>query len=498
MNHRDSNPNLLMSWEEWMQYDALGLAELLRSKEATPREVASQVAAGIAKVNPAINAVIELFDDVVDEPLRDGMNPDGFFAGVPFLIKDLGPTLKGRKQEMGSLLMQGNVSSDDSFLTTKIRGAGLNIVGRTTTPEFGMGVSAENPALYISKNPWNLAYTTGGSSSGAGAIVASGAIPISHASDGGGSTRIPASVNGTIGLKPSRGVLSAAPTGSDLISLTSVNSCISRSVRDTAAFVDSCRGAAAGEFMTFWLPEEPSLEMIKRDPPKLKIAISHEWGDYRASPHIASELERVGRFFEGLGHQVEWRTPDIDYRAIDVVSKANSIARFSRQLERLVALRGHAKPTVALVEPLNVKIWEAGTAERVDVQEQIPLTYNKVSRALGQFFENWDVLLTPVTGQPTHKLGTLEFLTLNGDISVDQWFSNVRGLYPYLVIANLCGIPGISLPMAMHENGLPLGIHALSRQANDGLLLQLASQVERALEGKWNEGRRPATHVANA
>lgn len=497
MKHHDCTPRLLMNWKEWSQYDAIGLAELVRKKHATPRELASQVAAGIAKVNPAINAVIEVFEDVIDQPAKDGMNPEGLFAGVPCLIKDLGPALKGRKQEMGSLLMQGNISPSDSFLTTNMRRAGLNIVGRTTTSELGISDSAENPAVYISRNPWNLDYITGGSSTGSGAIVASGAIPISHASDGGGSTRVPAGINGNIGFKASRGVFSAAPGGSDLTSLTSVNGCISRSVRDVAAFVDACRGGAVGEFMPYWLPAEPYLEQIKRDPPKLKVAISHEWGEFRATAHIASELERVGRFLEQLGHHVEWRTPSIDFPDFYAVSTANSMTRVSRQLNHLLKLKGHVRPTVPLVEPVTLKIWEAGIERQSDAQEQIPVSYNQISRSLGEFFESWDVLLTPIMTMPTHKLGTLDFTTMNDKISADEWYFNSWRLYPYAVMANLCGAPGISLPIAMDENGLPLGIHVFTRQAEDGQLLQLAAQLERALNSKWNQDRLPPIHVAN-
>src|ERR1700761_3011160 len=157
---------LVMSWDEWVRHDGVALAERVRKGEVTPTELATQVAAAIAKVNPTLGAVIEVFDDVVADPLRDGMCPDGVFAGLPYLMKDLGPTLKGRKQEMGAKLMQGNVTAEDSYLTGRIRQAGLNIMGRTTTPEFGTCGSAENPEIYITRNPWDLAFTAGGSSSG--------------------------------------------------------------------------------------------------------------------------------------------------------------------------------------------------------------------------------------------------------------------------------------------------------------------------------------------
>ena len=187
-----------MSWTEWARHDAVALADLVRKGEVTPADLAAQAAAGIAMTNPALSAVVEVFDDVVADPLRDGMNPEGAFAGVPYLMKDLGPTLKGRLQEMGSLLMRGNRASADSYLVGRIRQAGLNIIGRSTTPEFGVCSSAENPAVYITRNPWDLDYTTCGSSAGTAAMVAAGVLPLSHATDGGGSIRIPAGVNGCL------------------------------------------------------------------------------------------------------------------------------------------------------------------------------------------------------------------------------------------------------------------------------------------------------------
>lgn len=168
---------LAMSWSEWAAHDATALADRVRAAEITPAELAAQTKAAVAGLNPALDAVVELFEDVIADPLKDGMNPNGTFAGVPYLMKDLGPTLKGRLQEMGSFLMQGNKPQADSHLPGKIRGAGLNIIGRSTTPEFGVCSSAENPALFTTRNPWNLDHTTCGSSAGSAAMVAAGATP---------------------------------------------------------------------------------------------------------------------------------------------------------------------------------------------------------------------------------------------------------------------------------------------------------------------------------
>ena len=209
---------LAMSWDEWAAHDAVALAERVRKGDVTPAELAAQVVAAIGRTNGALDAVVEVFKDVAVDPLADGMNPEGVFAGAPYLMKDLGPTLKGRKQEFGSMLMQGHRAAEDSYLTGRIRQAGLNILGRTTTPEFGVCSAAEN-RLHVTRNPWNTDLTTNGSSAGTAAVVAAGVLPMSHATDGGGSIRIPAGATGNIGLKVSRGVFSLAPGLSDLSGL---------------------------------------------------------------------------------------------------------------------------------------------------------------------------------------------------------------------------------------------------------------------------------------
>ncbi|MDM5332102.1 amidase [Ureibacillus composti] len=486
---------LAMNWNEWSTYDAVGLAELVRGGQITPKEVAQQVSRAIEEVNPEINAVIEVFDDAVNEPTKDGTNLDGVFAGVPFLMKDLGPTVKGRIQEMGSLLMQGNRATSDSYLTSRIRQSGLNIIGRTTTPEFGLCSSAENPDVYVTRNPWNLDYTTCGSSAGSAAAVAAGVIPIAHATDGGGSIRIPAGVNGNIGLKPSRGVLSVAPYSSDLMGVVSAQGCQSRTIRDTAAFIDNCRGGAPGEFMPYWMPSESYSNLIQRDPKKLRIAVSHEWGNYKSTPHIVAELERAAKFLEGLGHHVEWKLPSIDFQAAYMAQTECYIMNFAQTIIGLLEQKGLEKPPADLIEPMCIRVWEEGRSASYTHRAKMQSAFNDTSRKLGAFFEDWDIILTPTMALPTPLVGTKEYLTISDNPSVYDWFENLWSIFSYTPIANLCGLPGISLPMGQHENGLPLGIHALTRQGEDGLLLQLGAQIERALNGKWNNGRTPGVHV---
>lgn len=485
----------LLSWEEWAELDATGLAELIREKEVTPQEAARQAAKGIEALNPEISAVIEVFDDVVEDPLQDGMNPDGVFAGVPFLMKDLGPTIKGRLQEMGSLLMQGNRAEKDSFLTTKFRGAGLNIIGRTTTPELGLCSSAENPDLYVTRNPWNVNYTTCGSSAGSAASVAAGIVPIAHATDGGGSIRIPAGVNGNIGLKPSRGIFSLAPNGSDLMSVVSSQGAQTRTIRDMAAFVDHTRGGAPGEFMPFWHPDEPYTELIKKDPGKLRIAVSHEWGDYQATPEIVVELKKTAKFLEELGHDVEWTIPDIDFHAAYKAQTEAYIMNFSQTISEILEGKDLETPPAGLVEPMCIRVWEEGRHATYGERAKMQAVFNQLSRSTAAYFEKWDIILTPTMALPTPLVGTTEYLTMSDNPSVYDWFHNLWSIFSYTSIANICGIPGISLPVAQLPNGLPFGMHALAKQGNDGLLLQLGAQIERALDGKWNDGRKPDIHV---
>jgi amidase len=486
---------LAMSWEEWASHDAVGLAERVRSGELTPAELARQAAAGIAKTNPSLSAVVEVFEDVVADPLSDGLDPTGPFAGMPFLMKDLGPTLKGRLQEQGSLFMRGNRPAADAWLTGRMRKAGLNLMGRTTTPEFGVCSSAENPAVYVTRNPWDTDYTTCGSSAGTAAMVAAGAVPLSHATDGGGSIRIPAGFNGNIGLKASRGVFSIAPNLSDISGFVSTQGCQSRSVRDTAAFVDACRGGAPGEFMPYWATPEPYTQLIKRDPGRLRIALSHEWGDYRATPAIVAELEKAGRFLEGLGHHVDWALPQADLRTAFAAQTTCYISNFAQVIAGFLETRGLQRPPEGLIEAMNIHIWEAGKDMSYAERYRMQAVFNSTARAFGAFFEEWDIILTPITALPTPKIGATEYLTISDNPDVLDWFGNLWKFFAYTPLSNLCGIPGLSMPMGRQESGLPFGIQAQARQAGDGLLLQLAAQIERALGGRWNDGRRPPVHV---
>jgi amidase len=182
-------------------------------------------------------------------------------------------------------------------------------------------------------------------------------------------------------------------------------------------------------------------------------------------------------------------------QAFSVQTTCNS-SNFAQTITHLFKPLGLERPRADLVEPINIKIWEEGLKSTYAERAHMQGVFNTTSRGFGQFFENWDIILTPITGLPTPLLGTTESLTISDNPSVYDWFENLWRNFAYTPLSKLCGIPGISLPMTMQENGLPLGFHAQTRQAYDGLLLQLAAQIERALEGNWNDGRRPGVHVA--
>jgi len=247
--------------------------------------------------------------------------------------------------------------------------------------------------------------------------------------------------------------------------------------------------------MPFWSASEPYVQTIKRDPAPLKIALSHQWGDYRATPHIAAELEKVGRFLESLGHRVDYALPELDYRAAFDAQTACYVSNFAVVIGNMLAARGQERPPADLVEPVNIKIWEAGRLTSFAERARMQAVFNTTSRGFGAFFEAWDIILTPITALPTPKVGTKEYLTISDNPDVLDWFNNLWRNFAFTPLANLCGIPAISLPLATHEHGLPLGIQAIAKQANDGLLLQLAAQIERAIDGKWNGGRKPGVHV---
>jgi amidase len=482
-----------LSWKEWASHDALGLAELVRAGDVTPRELARQAAAAVAALNPRLNAVIEVWDDRVNG-LDEGALGDGPFRGVPFAWKDLGTAEAGRVQESGSRLLKGYRVPHENVLATRWKRAGLNPLARTTSPEFGFTMITESTLNGVTRNPWSAGHTPGGSSGGAGAIVAAGILPMAHSSDGGGSTRIPASFCGNVGLKPSRGMVTLAPDADHLLASIVSELVNSRSVRDTAAALDAGFGAAPGEAFPFAKPERPFREELGAPTGKLRIAVaSGAWGAYAPAPEIADEVKRVAKLLESMGHGVEERAPTLDYAAYVRAFVAIWIAGAGGQVAGIEAATGR-KAGPDNLEPI---VWLAVQAAK----EMSALEYagalavqSATSRALGAFFETCDVLLTPTVAQPTPEIGSRLNL-LQTDVALDAWFEPVIAAVPYTPLCNFTGVPAISLPLGELRGAtgaMPLGMHFVAPMGEDARLLRLAAALEEA--APWRD-RQPPVHV---
>ncbi len=482
-----------MNLEEYCRYDATGLAQLVQRGDVRAKELAQLAAEGVAKVNPILNAVIETFDDRIDG-LDEASIPGGPFHGVPFFLKDLGPRQKGRRQEGGSRLMKGFVADYSSFLTEQIERAGLNILGRTTCPEYGVTGTTESILTGATGNPWDPTRIAGGSSGGSAAIVAAGVLPMAHSNDGGGSTRIPASICGNVGMKHSRGRISYAPEGCDLSFPLFSDGVNAHTVRDVAGFLDAVMGPAPGEPIPFCKPDRPYIEEASRDPGKLRIAVcADKLGPIACDKEVARETNRIAKLCEDAGHIVETAAPPLDYEQYLHVFKRIWCIDISAMLDYEAA---EMKRAVSLdtVEPMTLKMYEAGkdatAAERLGISSVLSMT----GRQLGAFYEEYDLLLTPVMAQSTPPLGSPFNLVQEGQ-SLDEWFENAFQLIPITPLNNFTGTPAISLPMCRDGNGMPLGMHFMAPMGREDRLFNIAGQLEQI--APWID-KRPGVHVTSA
>ncbi len=477
-----------MNVEEYVSYDALGLAELVTKGEVTGDELSALARQAAEQVNDSLNAVVGYVDyDHVGETAGDAR-----FVGVPIFLKDLGASIAGVKQEMGSRFTSGYVPSYTAHFAEQMLKAGFNVIGRSTCPEFGLTLTTESLAHGRTCNPWNTDYITGGSSGGSAALVAAGAVPLAHTNDGGGSTRIPASICGNVGLKTSRGLVSLAPIMNDVTGPLIAEGCNSRTVRDTAAFLDAVVGPASGEGTIYHEPEISFLESLKEAPRKYCIAVSlDDWGGGAMDPVIRAEVERIAETLRGMGHQVDEATPD--------VVKGNAIAEAFKPLWFVLA-EGTVKQLAPLtnrvagpetLEPTTLEMVAAGSKISAFEHSSAIGLSNVVSRQLGLFFNDWDLLLTPTLNQATPKLDSK--VTLHSGASLDDWYQAALTVVPHTPMANLSGIPAISVPCGIGPNDLPLGMHFFAPMAGEVELLDIARQLEEA--EPWI-GRRPEIFAA--
>src|SRR3954464_1537104 len=299
-----------MTIKEYGSYDGLGPAELVRTKQVSPRELLDEAIARTDKIDPQINAVVVKHYDYAKKQIDKGL-PDGPFAGVPFLLKDL-DILAGTVTTSGASVYRDNVADHTGTLAQRFLDSGVTIFGKSSSPEFGLMPTTESQLFGPTRNPWNLAHSSGGSSGGAGAAVAARILPLAHASDGGGSIRIPASASGVFGLKPSRARNPLGPDRGEGWGGFSCGHVVSISVRDSAVMMDAIHGPEPSSPYVAPPPERPFSREVGRDPGKLRIAFTDKspYGD-AIDPEVAAAVREVAGLLSGLGHHVEEAAPPL-------------------------------------------------------------------------------------------------------------------------------------------------------------------------------------------
>ena len=477
-----------MNLTEYSSYDGVGLADLIRKKEVTAQEVAESMLAGVHKINPSINAIIEIYHDRVEK--SDQLQPpDKPLAGVPIFLKDLGAGEAGKLQEMGSRLAKGYIAETDAYLTTRFKEAGAIILGRTTTPELGFAATTESILTGATRNPWDLNLIAGGSSGGSAAAVATGIVPVAHASDGGGSIRIPAACCGVIGLKPSRGRVTCGPdTDERLFGLTQ-EFVVSRSVRDTAAMLDAVSKPAPGDPFVITQPRQPYLKEVGAPTGKLRIAFTTEtWTGNDVNSELAVNVHKIARLCQDMGHFLEASKPQFDLEAYFSAIGVMWNATLGFACDQLAKKMGRPVDTHHL-EPVTLEVYKKSrkisAADVIGARAALNMTRRKV----GAFFEKYDLLLTPTTAQLPVPLNTIH---QNQDIPLEAWYLGTSQFNAFTGLFNATGLPAISLPLCQSSAGLPIGIQFVAGFGQEDLLIRVASAFEEALP--WAD-HKPPIHV---
>lgn len=478
----------MSNFKEYTSYDGLGIAELIRNGKITAREAVEAALEATAAVDPQINAVVL---DMANEAQRtlDAGVPDGPFAGVPFMIKDFVINYAGAESRSGSRLFAGYVPDHDSTLMARFRQAGLVTIAKTSTSELGFNCNAE-AVVYGKKtvNPWDTSRIAAGSSGGSAAAVASRMVPLAYANDGGGSIRIPASTNGIFGLKPSRGRIPLGPDlGDDAFGGLPAEGVVSRSVRDSAAILDAVAGPDVGA--TYWLfpPKERYLDQVSRDPRPLRIAFAASMSDdISVHPDCVSAMEDAAKLCEALGHTVVQGLPQIDRSAFIRAWCTAIISWFTPIVDGVGAMTGRT-PGPEFLEWATWSAVQHGRALKAVDLVGAQMLFNGLSRQIGAFFEDVDIILTPTLSQPPLLSGSLN----QNEEGVDAFEFMDQGTFSFChtgAIFNATGHPAMSVPLYWNDQGLPIGVQFVGRYGDETTLFQLAGQLERARP--WI-GRRP-------
>jgi amidase len=478
-----------MKLDDYANYDGLGLANLVRRREVTPSELVNCAIGAIEKLNPKLNAVVRRLDSMAKKTAKSAL-PRGAFTGVPFLLKDLTHSLAGVPTDCGSRFFKGWTRDYDTEMVKRWKQAGFIITAKTNTPEGGSSGSTEPVANGPTHNPWKRGYSPGGSSGGSCAGVASGMTPVAHANDGGGSIRIPASACGLVGLKPSRGRTSYAPDWGELWNGMAIEGVVSRTVRDTAACLDVMWQPAVGDPYIAPPPARPYSAEVGAPVEKLHIGVS--WNAPRGSAvhaECVKGTKKVAKLMESLGHRVEEAQPKFDVERLEkawgTIFQANEAWAF---LDHAAATGRKISNT--LIEKNNLHLIELGKKlSAIDVLRAV-YDMHAVTRQFAQFFEKYDIWLSPTLGSPPPKHGHLF-----ADDNAEVFFDRLMAFIPFTPLFNATGNPAITLPLHWSKDGLPVGIHFGARYGEEGLLLRLAAQLEEA--EPWCQKHPPISLWAN-
>lgn len=473
----------MLSIEDYLARDGLGLAELVRSGDAHPSEILETAIGRCEAVNGAINAVvIEMFDEARRTAAAD--LPEGPLSGVPFLLKDLGAYTAGFPTTYGCRFYAEHVPDHDSEVVRRYRAGGLVIFGKTASPEFGLTTSTESLLFGVTRNPWNLAVTSGGSSGGASAAVAAGILPIAHASDGGGSIRIPASCCGLFGMKPTRARVPMGPDAGEGWSGLSTVHAVSRSVRDSAALLDLSAGPMPGDPYAAPAPKRAYLDELSTPPRGLRIALTTEaFNGAATDPECRAAALSAAELCRELGHQVDEAAPVIDAERLGQATGTIVGANVRANLEERAEALGRAW-TENDVEPITRAM--VRNSEKVTASDyaRAVRTVHAAGRVVASFFQDYDILLSPTMACLPKPLGVLSLATEEREAYLGHLMETIG----YTQLMNVAGNPAMSVPLSWSRSGLPIGLQFAAPFGDEGTLYRLAGQLEEARP--WRD-RRP-------
>lgn len=464
--------------------DALGLAELVRRRKVSPTELLDAAIARAEATNPRFNFMAQELYDLGRRAIAQGL-PQGPFTGVPWLLKDLQVYKQGELTRNGSRLYRDYRSDVTSELVRRHERAGFVIFGKTTTPEFGLTGTTESALTGATRNPWDPNRIAGGSSGGAAAAVAAGVIPAAHASDGGGSIRIPASCCGLFGLKPSRGRVPMGPLRTEGWGGLSTYHAITRSVRDSAAILDATHGVEPGSRYGAPSPDGTFLSNVGRDPGSLRVALmTRPISGSPVDPECIEAVRKAALLCESLGHIVEEANLELDAAALGQASFAiigpAVAADVTDRAKRLGVTLGPD-----LLEPITLGFVEYGKTFSAMDHARAGNVLQEAAVRVGQFMRRYDVVLMPTLASPPLPIGRIG---LSPDCSFEEWGRRTSEFSPFCQVANWTGQPAMSVPLAHSASGLPVGVMFLGRYGEEDLLFRLAGQLERA--APWKD-RRP-------